>query len=48
MIRKILIAGAGNMGAWLAETMCREYEVAGSEAQFKDLTGTIADPEPVV
>ncbi|HUS87038.1 MAG TPA: prephenate dehydrogenase/arogenate dehydrogenase family protein [Bacteroidales bacterium] len=28
MIRRILIAGAGNMGAWLAETMCLEYEVA--------------------
>ena len=27
MIDRILIAGAGNMGAWLAETLCLDYEV---------------------
>jgi prephenate dehydrogenase len=27
MIDKILIAGAGNMGSWLAETLCLDYEV---------------------
>lgn len=27
MIEKILIAGAGNMGSWLAETLCLDYEV---------------------
>lgn len=28
MIKKILIAGAGKMGSWLAETLCLDYEVA--------------------
>ncbi len=28
MIERVLIAGAGNMGSWLAETMCLDYEVA--------------------
>jgi prephenate dehydrogenase len=27
MIKRILIAGAGNMGSWLAETLCLDYEV---------------------
>jgi prephenate dehydrogenase len=27
-INKILIIGAGNMGAWLAEALCLDYEVA--------------------
>lgn len=27
MIERILIAGAGNMGSWLAETLCLDYEV---------------------
>ncbi len=26
-MKKILIAGAGNMGSWLAETLCLDYEV---------------------
>lgn len=28
MIERILIAGAGKMGSWLAETFCLDYEVA--------------------
>jgi len=28
MIERILIAGAGNMGSWLAETLCLDYEIA--------------------
>lgn len=28
MIERILIAGAGKMGSWLAETLCLDYEVA--------------------
>ncbi len=27
-MKRILIAGAGNMGSWLAETLCLDYEVA--------------------
>ncbi len=28
MIKKILIAGAGNMGSWLAEALCLDFDVA--------------------
>ncbi|HCC71483.1 MAG TPA: hypothetical protein DEQ09_10095 [Bacteroidales bacterium] len=27
-MERILIAGAGNMGSWLAETLCLDYDVA--------------------
>lgn len=37
MIERILIAGAGKMGSWMAETLCLDYEVAVYDTNAKSL-----------
>jgi len=36
-MKRILIAGAGNMGSWLAETLCLDYEVGVYDSDPKKL-----------